>query len=169
MQEYFSDCHGGHFAFGKLYQPTLRLDAQAQVFGRLDWMQLVNLLLSGFVSTICLLNSSDHLRIFGFWKLHVIVLEYSTVINCAWVATDLRYVASNFTFPSFVLFYSFIVALCAVSLLNVLGPHTCEHKTMHHLDVLPQFSGMRLRWDIPLLFVWLFSSLTKIDCTVALY
>ena len=48
---------------------------------------------------------------------------------------------SNFTFPFFVLFHCFIVALCAVSLLNMLGPHTSEHQITYCLDALLQFSG----------------------------
>jgi len=51
-----------------------------------------------------------------------------------------------------------------------LGPRTSEHKTTHHLDALPQFSGNETEVRYPFISLYdLFSSLTKINCTVALY
>ena len=52
MQEHLSGRHGGHFAFGELYRPTLGSGARARISGRLDGIQLADLSVSWFVSTM---------------------------------------------------------------------------------------------------------------------
>src|SRR5258708_37592318 len=52
MQEHLVHRHGGYFAFGKLYRPTLGSDARGRISGRLDGMRVVYLSVSRSVLTI---------------------------------------------------------------------------------------------------------------------
>jgi len=66
------------------------------------------------------------------------------------VHESLRAQGSNFTFPFFVLFHCFIVALCAVSLLNVLGPgYACLGPTLASIKqcIIWMHSLSSLVWD----------------------
>ena len=52
MQEHLVHRHGGYFAFGELYRPTLGLDARGRISGRLDGMRVADLSVSRSVLTI---------------------------------------------------------------------------------------------------------------------
>ncbi len=64
MQEHLVHSHGGYFAFGELYRPTLGSDARARVSVRLRRALLVDLSASRFVlpdakSSFCLMASAS--------------------------------------------------------------------------------------------------------------
>src|SRR5258707_10146697 len=52
MQEHLVHRHGGYFAFGELYRPTLGSDARARISDRLDGMRVADLSVSSSVLTI---------------------------------------------------------------------------------------------------------------------